>query len=116
MVTPRFVRTTDGKLVPVPAPIPPQEVVEVEEVDEVVEEAEPGAVDDVSDVVSVSEEDVLGSPEDNLDADEDLSDLFEVSEEDIMGPAPEPRKPKPRVRRIVRRISPTPPTTLGGIR
>ena len=119
MTTERFVRGPDGKLVSVAVPTPPQEVVEVEEVEEgeVVEgETEPGAVDDVSDVVSVSEEDVLGRPEDNLDPDEDLSDLFEVSDEDIMGPAPQPEKPKPRVRRIIRRIPPTPPTTLGGIR
>lgn len=99
---PRYVRTPDGRLVAVPAPVvPPEEVEEVEEVEE--EPSERGAVDEAAEMTEVSEEDVLGKPEDNLDQEEDLSDLFEVG--DIMGDAPEqPQRPKPK-RRLIRRTN-----------
>ena len=79
------------------------------------EEGGEGTRDEVSAIADVSEEDVLGRPEDNLDADEDISDLFDVSEEDVMGIPPKPRQPKPKFRRVIKRTPPT-PTTLGRMR
>ncbi len=111
----RFIKSPGGRLVPVPESIPATEVVEVEEVEEVAES--PGAVDEVSDIVNVSVEDVLGRDSDNIPAEldeDDMEDLFGVSQEDIMGSRPEPEKPK--LRRVIRRVPPSPPTTLGGIR
>lgn len=106
----RYVRGPDGRLVAVPTPITPPEEVEPEEVEE------EGSRDDVSDVLEVSEDDVMGTDADNprqeLD-DDDMEDLFGVSNEDIMGYPPKPKKTK--IRRTTK-YYPTPPTTLGGMR
>lgn len=115
MAAQRFIKTPGGRLVPVPATEASPEVVEVEEVEEVEETT--GAVDEVSDIVNVSDEDVLGREGDNIPAEldeDDMDDLFGVTQEDIMGSRPGPKRPK--VRRIIRRVPPSPPTTLGGIR
>lgn len=95
-----------------PAPIPrPSIVPEPEEEPE--EEEEPGAKDAMSDLVEVTEEDVMGKPSDNveqgLDEEDDMEDLVEVGDlfEDR-----EPEKPKPKPRYIIRR-PPVPPQTSG---
>ena len=108
MTMPGYIRTPDGKLVAMPTPVPAPE-----EVEEEVEEE--GTRDEVSDILDVTEEDVMGTDGDNppqeLD-DEDMEDLFGVSEEDIMGYPPKPKKPK--IRRTTKYYPP--PTTLGGMR
>ena len=67
--------------------------------------------EDLSDLTDVSEEDVMGSP------DGDISDLVDVSHEDVMGNGPKP-KPKyriaPRGSSTIRRFPP--PPTMGGQR
>lgn len=99
-------------------------------------------VEDVSDLVAATQEDILGKrdansePDDLSDLtgldeeDDDLSDLVEVSEADIMGdeelipgaPASiEPELPTRKVRPMVRfrrtaKRYPPPPTSIGGIR
>ena len=106
---------------PLPRPVAPiQPVVIAPDEFEQLEPRERGAVDDVAELTEVSEEDVLGALEDNLDQEEDMSDLFEVSEADIMGYPEEerPRRPAPK-RRLIRRTNRPyypPPTTLGGMR
>ena len=128
MTTPRYIRTPDGRIVAVPAPVTPLEEVEpiTPPEPEVVEEAEPRD-DGFSDVLDVKEEDIIGSEgvalpeeEDNEDLfsvpeEEDMGDLFGVREEEVMEYPPKPKKPKPRFRRVVKPYPP-PPTTLGGMR
>ncbi len=127
MTTPtRFVRGSDGRLVAIPTPVsPPEEVEPVtlpvpEEV-----EGEPRE-DGFSDILDVTEEDIIGTEgvalpeeEDNEDLfsvpEEDTSDLFGVREEEAMGESEQPRRPKPKFRRVVKPFPP-PPTTLGGMR
>ena len=91
--------------------------------------------DDISDLVDVSDEDIMGEgdteditgindeEEDQLYdvtslteemPDEDFSDLVDVTQEDIMGEAPKPRyRALPRTRRPRQQ---QPPSSLGGIR
>jgi len=115
----RYVRTPDGRLVAVPAPVAPTE--EVEPTPE--EEVEPRD-DGFSDILDVTEEDIIGTEgvalpeeEDNEDLfsapEEDTSDLFGVNEEEAMEYPPKPKKPK--IRRTTK-YYPPPPTTLGGMR
>ena len=114
---PGFGRTPDGRLVavPTPAPTPPPEP--EEEVEDrfaapqqegFVPTPEPRVRDDL-DELEVTDEDILGAEEDNLDQEADMSDLFEPPEEedisDLFGEAPEqPRRPKPK-RRLIRRTA-----------
>lgn len=73
---------------------------------------------DMSDLTHLSEGDrdwqfgTSGLIED--EDEDDLSDLVDVSDEDIMGEAPKPKQSFRRVRRIVRRS--TPPSSLSGMR
>jgi len=97
----RYVRTPDGRLVAVPAPVAPTE--EVEPTPE--EEVEPRD-DGFSDILDVTEEDIIGTEgvalpeeEDNGDLfsvpeEEDDGDLFGVSEADAMEYPSKPKKPK----------------------
>lgn len=131
MTTPRYIRMPDGRLVAVPTPVvsPPEEVEptilpEPEEREEPEEEVEPRD-DGFSDILDVTEEDIIGTEgvalpeeEDNEDLfgvseEEDMSDLFGVSEEEAMEYPPKPKKPK--IRRTTK-YYPPPPTTLGGMR
>lgn len=123
----RYVRGPDGRLVVAPAPVipPPEEVEPItppEPEEEV--EAEPRE-DGFSDVLDVTEEDIVGTEgvalpeeEDNEDLfevpEEDTSDLFGVKEEEAMEYPPKPKKPK--IRRTTKYYPPPPPTTLGGMR
>lgn len=109
--------TQDERILPQPQ-LTPEEIEQQEsEVDE-----------ELQDLFSVSEEDVIGDdPEDLSDLtggpgedteleDDDLSDLVDVSREDVMGAAPaKPKRLKitPRGRSSVRQ--PPPPATMGGI-
>jgi len=126
MTTPRYVRMPDGRLVAVPTPVTPPEAVEpiTPPEPEVVEEAEPRD-DGFSDVLDVTEEDIIGTEgvalpeeEDNEDLfgvpeEEDMGDLFGVKEADAMEYPPKPKKPK--IKRTGK-YYPPPPTTLGGMR
>ena len=130
MTTPRYVRMPDGRLVAVPAPVSPPEEGEpitppgLEVVEEAEEEVEPRD-DGFSDILDVTEEDVMGTEgvalpeeEDNEDLfsvpeEEDTGDLFGVSEADAMEYPPKPKKPQ--IRRTTKPYPP-PPTTLGGMR
>ena len=82
-------------------------------------EAKEGSLEEVSDLVEVTDEDIMGSDGDNpkqeLD-EEDFDDLFGVSEADLMGEPQQPRrlKPRPRFRRTGRQYPP--PTSLIGLR
>ena len=70
--------------------------------------------EDVSDLVEVDDEDVMGDPSSDEDNYGDMSDLTEVTKEDIMGTR---RKPKPRYRIMPGRFNrPSPPPTMGGMR
>ena len=122
MTMPGYIKTPDGKLVAMPTPVPAPERVEEEEV---VAPRDDG----FSDILDVTEEDVMGTEgvalpeeEDNEDLfsvseDEDeeegINDLFGVSEEEAMEYPPKPKKPQ--IRRTTK-YYPPPPTTLGGMR
>ena len=119
----RYVRGPDGQLVAVPAPIPSPEEVEPITPPEPEEEVEPRE-DGFSDILDVTEEDIVGTEGVALPDEEDNEDLFSVPEEDMGGLFPgvseeepvEPPKPqKPKFRRVVKPYPP-PPTTLGGMR
>jgi len=124
MTLPRYIRTPDGRLVAVPMSITPPEEVEPITLPEPEEEVEPRD-DGFSDILDVTEEDVMGTEgvalpeeEDNEDLfgvpeEEDTGDLFGVSEADAMEYPPKPKKPQ--IRRTTK-YYPPPPTTLGGIR
>ena len=133
MTTPRYIRMPDGRLVAVPSPItpvtpvtPPEEVepTMLPEPEEEEVEVEPRE-DGFSDILDVTEEDIVGSEgvalpeeEDNEDLfsvpeEEGTEDLFGVSEADAMEYPPKPKKPK--IRRTTK-YYPPPPTTLGGMR
>ena len=128
MTTSRYVRTPDGRLVAVPTSITPPEEVEPITPPEPEEEVEPRD-DGFSDLLDVTEEDVMGTegvalpeeeenedlfsvPEEE-DEEEGINSLFGVSEADAMEYPPKPQKPK--FRRVVKPYPP-PPTTLGGMR
>ena len=123
MTLPRYIRTPDGRLVAVPMSITPPEEVEPITLPEPEEEVEPRD-DGFSDILDVTEEDVMGTEgvalpeeEDNDDLfsvpeEEDMGDLFGVSEADAMEYPPKPKKPK--IRRTTKYYPP--PTTLGGMR
>jgi len=128
MTTPRYVRTPDGRLVAVPTPITPPEAVEPITPPEPEEEVEPRE-DGFSDILDVTEEDVMGTegvalpeeeenedlfsvPEEE-DEEDSINGLFGVSEEEAMEYPPKPKKPK--IRRTTK-YYPPPPTTLGGMR
>ena len=108
----RYVRTQDGRLVAVPTPAPEPIVPEEEEVEdrfaapqqEGFVPAPESRVRDDLDELEVTDEDILGKPEDNLDQFEDMSDILDVSNEDIMGYPEQPRRPAPK-RRLIRRTS-----------
>ncbi len=121
----RYVRGLDGQLVAVPMPVSPPEEVEpitpLEPEGEV--EAEPRE-DGFSDVLDVTEEDIIGTEGVALPEEEDNEDLLEAPEEDLGGlfpgvseePVEVPSKPKkPKIRRTTK-YYPLPPTTLGGMR
>ena len=124
MTLPRYIRTPDGRLVAVPMSITPPEEVEPITLPEPEEEVEPRD-DGFSDILDVTEEDVMGTEgvalpeeEDNEDLfgvpeEEDTGDLFGVSEADAMEYPSKPKKPQ--IRRTTKQYPP-PPTTLGGIR
>jgi len=124
MTLPRYIRTPDGRLVAVPTSITPPEEVDPITLPEPEEEVEPRD-DGFSDILDVTEEDVMGTEgvalpeeEDNDDLfsvpeEEDTGDLFGVKEEEAMEYPPKPQKPK--FRRVVKPYPP-PPTTLGGMR
>jgi len=127
MTTPRYVRMPDGRLVAVPTPVPPPEAVEpiTPPEPEVEEEAEPRD-DGFSEILDVTEEDIIGTEGVALPEEEDNEDLFGVPEEEDMGglfgvsePEEESTKPpkpkKPKIRRTTK-YYPPPPTTLGGMR
>ena len=122
MTMPGYIRTPDGKLVAMPTPVPAPERVEEEE-------AVAPRDDGFSDILDVTEEDVMGTegvalpeeeenedlfsvPEEE-DEEEGINSLFGVSEADAMEYPPKPQKPK--FRRVVKPYPP-PPTTLGGMR
>ena len=123
----RYVRTPDGRLVAVPTLItPPEEVEPITPpvLGEVEEEVEPRD-DGFSDILDVTEEDIVGTEgvalpeeEDNEDLfsvpEEEAGDLFGVKEEEAMEYPPKPKKPK--IRRTSKYYPPPPPTTLGGMR
>ena len=99
----------------------PEETVEYEEVPEPEKPPmEQDMREDMSDLTSLDEEDkgwlfgTGGVVE--TEGEEDLSDLVDVSDEDIMGE--DESEPKPRYR-IVRRRQPSyreqPPTSMGGV-
>ena len=115
MMPTRYVRTPEGQLVAVPTPTP----VPLPEPEEEVEPRDDG----FSDILDVTEEDIIGTEgvalpeeEDNEDLfsvpEEDTSDLFGVSEEEAMEYPPKPKKLK--IRRTTKYYPP--PTTLGGMR
>ena len=129
MTLPRYIRTPDGRLVAVPTSITPPEEVEPITLPEPEEEVEPRD-DGFSDILDVTEEDVMGTegvalpeeednedlfgvPEEEEDEEEGINGLFGVSEEEAMEYQPKPKKPK--IRRTTK-YYPPPPTTLGGIR
>lgn len=114
----RYVRGPDGQLVAVPEPISPPEPVPEEE------EREEPREDGFSDILDVTEEDIVGTEGVALPDEEDTEDLFSVPEEegtddlfgvkeaDAMEYPPKPKKP--RIRRTTKYYPP--PTTLGGMR
>ena len=112
MTTPRYVRMPDGRLVVVPAPVSPPEEVEPRD-------------DGFSDILDVTEEDVMGTEGVALPEEEDNEDLFDTPEEDMGSlfpgvseeePVESPPQPKtPKIRRTTK-YYPPPPTTLGGMR
>lgn len=121
----RYTRTPDGRIVAVPAPVTPPE--EVEPVTPLVPEEvkEEPREDGFSDVLDVTEEDIIGTEGVALPEEEDNEDLFSVPEEDTSDlfpgvseeePVEAPSKPKkPKIRRTTK-YYPPPPTTLGGMR
>jgi len=125
MTIPRYIRTPDGRLVAVPTPISPPKVEPVEEREEPEEKAvetreEPRAreegEDELSEVFEVTEEDVLGKPEDNIPqelTEEDEEYLFGVSEPDAVE---EPPKPKRKLFRRTRRPYSPPSQSIIGPR
>ncbi len=117
MTTPRYVRGPDGQLVAVPAPITPPE--EVEPITPLEPEVEESPRDDgFSDILDVTEEDVLGTEGVALPDEEDNEDLFSVPEEEDMGdlfgvkePEDEeypPKPKKPKIRRTTKQYPPPP--------
>ena len=119
----RYVRAPDGRLVAVPAPITPPEVAEPIILPEPEEEGP--REDGFSEILDVTEEDIVGTEGVALPDEEDNEDLFSVPEEDMGGlfpgvseeePVESPPKPqKPKIRRTTK-YYPPPPTTLGGMR
>lgn len=59
-------------------------------------------------------DDLFEVEEEDVDLEDDLSDLTSVTDEDIMGAPPKPRPPVMRYRRTSKRYNP--PTSMGGIR
>lgn len=104
---------------PEPMPETPEPVFERPEV-----EPEPEEKDELADLFEVpqpEDNDMVTDHLTRIGEEDDMSDLVEVTEEDIMGEAPEePEPPKPRFRirprgrRVIRREPP--PTSLGGVR
>jgi len=118
----RYIRGPDGQLVAVPAPVStPEEVVPITP-PESEEEVEPRD-DGFSDILDVTEEDIIGTEGVALPEEEDNEDLFGVPEEDMGGlfpgvseeePVESPQPQKPKIRRTTKYYPP--PTTLGGMR
>jgi len=119
----RYIRTPDGRLVAVPAPVTPPEEVEPTILPGPEEEVEPRD-DGFSDILDVTEEDIVGTEGVALPEEEDNEDLFSVPEEDMGGLFPgvseeetgeSPKPKKPKIRRTTK-YYPPPSTTLGGMR
>ena len=81
----RYVRGPDGKIVAVPAPIVPPEEVEPTPEEEVEEREEPRE-DGFSDILDVTEEDIIGTEGVALPEEEDTSDLFDVEKATKVSP------------------------------
>lgn len=97
----------------------------VEEVEEAEETDESTALSNLTDLSEEDREQVFGMGnllDASREGEDDMSDLLDVSEEDVMGEAPappEPAKPRYRIvskgRRVIRR-PPPPSSSLGGLR
>lgn len=128
-MSPEYIMGKEGEIIPMPEPSPESEEPE-EVAYQPVPEPEPkaeekGELDDLFEVPQPEDNDMVTDHLVELDEEDDLSDLTSVSREDIMGepypgvPSVEEEVPIQRLRRVKRtgrRYYPTPPPSLGGLR
>jgi len=97
-----------------PLPIEPLPVVEPEPLPVIEPQLQADELSDLFEVPQPEDNDFYIDDLFELDGDDDLSDLTSVSNEDVMGPPPRvvKRKTTPRVRRASRRYAP-PPSVRG---